>query len=851
MNHPTDSKFRNQNSNSSSPSPNSHSRSRSNSLSPRREPDQKKESNDKSHNKYHNTHNKINVDDEGKLYLANIPLNFSQQKIRQEFEKYGKVLELKLRKKTEVQNPYYFGYIKFCRKADSELALNNITKIYNWTVAPFNTKDKNANKERNLNNLNNNISNLNNLNNLNFNPNASLLQNEEKNNNINGGIKVREILVGNLPLSTSQTDLYKEFFIFGEISKIDLKPLDNQNQSYAYIKFRLINSALKALEQNDKMNYKGNILNITLSNVNQRRDIKGNESRYELNETNCKLIVVCLTKNKNLENNINETFVLNIFEKYGDIKYVLIKNINNRIHIFAEYYKPEHAALAIDQLNKNIEMKKLFGDENCEIDFYFRNKWNEINPCFNELNNNMPNSENNSNNFQNCNNNVNNVNNIMNNKNMMMPKMGMTPTLLLQFMQQQQNLLNKQLNNNINNKPQLNDINQINNLNLSNNLINANNIQPNPIQPNINMPYPYNPRFPYFPGFNLPQNSRNFPPTQNPSIKNLQILQALCNKAKMNLNNPNANMNAMNNLMPNYMNANININNNLNLKNNININNNINNNMNKNNNNKANEVNVKDILSQLMTDKNNQKHNNSNNNSDSDNCSVNGSHQSTEEMEYEKDYSLEGENLQIIWNGYLTKNGKDRINVDMYKIRGNIDDTYFKEITLNVVNRIQYEEVMKKRELGLVAISPQSITQKENFDSFSNYLQEKQRCGVINLSDNKYTLYIVSPCEFSKQFYVNPKKHLLGILVDANIDPSRTDTPIPPPVISLTEKRRLLSKNRKNDNAKKEKDSEQDKFKKLQQELKNNLDEDKIKNVEELIKQNPDFKSIIAKLSNS
>ena len=496
-------------------------------------------------------------------------------------------------------------------------------------------------------------------------------------------------------------------------------------------------------------------------------------------------------------------------------------------------------------------MKKLFGDENCEIDFYFRNKWNEINPCFNELNNMMPNSENNSNNFKNCNNNVNNVNNIMNNKNMMMPKMGMTPTLLLQFMQQQQNLLNKQLNNNINNKPQLNDKNQINNLNLSNNLINANNIQPNPIQPNINMPYPYNPRFPYFPGFNLPQNSRNFPPTQNPSIKNLQILQALCNKAKMNLNNPNANMNAMNNLMPNYMNANININNNLNLKNNININNNINNNMNKNNNNKANEVNVKDILSQLMTDKNNQKHNNSNNNSDSDNCSVNGSHQSTEEMEYEKDYSLEGENLQIIWNGYLTKNGKDRINVDMYKIRGNIDDTYFKEITLNVVNRIQYEEVMKKRELGLVAISPQSITQKENFDSFSNYLQEKQRCGVINLSDNKYTLYIVSPCEFSKQFYVNPKKHLLGILVDANIDPSRTDTPIPPPVISLTEKRRLLSKNRKNDNAKKEKDSEQDKFKKLQQELKNNLDEDKIKNVEELIKQNPDFKSIIAKLSNS
>ena len=848
MNHPIDSRHRNPKSNSSSPSPSAHSRSRSNSLSPRREHSPIIDSTDKSHNKHHNNNNQ----DEGKLYLANIPTNFSQQKIRQEFENYGKVLELKLRQKLDVPNPYYFGYIKFARKYDSELALNNITKKYNWTVAPFNTKDKNANKERNLNNLNNNISNLNNLNNLNFNPNASLLQNEEKNNNINGGIKVREILVGNLPLSTSQTDLYKEFFIFGEISKIDLKPMDNQ--SYAYIKFRLINSALKALEQNDKMNYKGNILNISLSNVNQRRDIKGNESRYELNETNCKLIVVCLSKNKTLVNSINENFVLNIFEKYGDIKYVLIKNINNRIHIFAEYYKPEHATLAIDELNKNGEIKKLLGDENCEIDFYFKNKWNEINPCSNELNNTIPNSENNSNNFQNCNNNVNNVNNaffnnLMNNKNLMMPNIGMTnPILLCQLMKQQQNLLNKQLNNNINNKPQLNDLNQINNINLTNNLINANNNPNNPIQPNINMSFPFNGPIPYFPGFNIQQQqSRNnppqnaFPQSQNPHIQNLQRLQALYNQRKMNLNNQNT---PMNNIMPNYMNSNVNINNNLNLKNNTN------------NNTKANDVKVNDLLKQIMTEKNTHKNNNnsSNNNSDSDNCSVNGSHQSTEEMEYEKDYSLEGENLQIIWNGYLTKNGKDRINVDMYKIRGNIDDTYFKEITLNVINRIQYEEVMKKRELGLVAISPQSITQKENFDSFSNYLQEKQRCGVINLSDNKYTLYIVSPCEFSKQFYVNPKKHLLGILVDTINDPTRAKTPIPPPVISLTEKRRLLSKNKKNDNGKKEKESEQDKINKLQQELKkigNNSDEDKIKNVEELIKKNPDFKKIFDKLGNS
>ena len=430
-------------------------------------------------------------------------------------------------------------------------------------------------------------------------------------------------------------------------------------------------------------------------------------------------------------------------------------------------------------------------------------------------------------NFQNNgNNNINSNINLMN-QNLMMQKMGMNnPAFLLQLMTQN-NLLNNKLN--INNKSQISDLNQINNINKTNNLINTNNSQ---IKPNLNVPLQYNtllPLYPNFPGFNLPQNPRNnfpnqFPPNSNAA--NLQLLQALLNKGQMNFNNMN-NMNP--NVIPNYMNANVT-------------------NMNKNiikDNNNTNEVN--DILNQLMTDKNNQK-NNSNNNSDTD--SINGSHQSTEEMEFEKEYSLEGENLQIIWNGFLTKNGKDRTNVDMYKIRGNIDDSYFKEITINVFNKISYDEVMRRRELGLVAISPQSITQKENFDSFINYLLEKQRCGVVNLSDNKYILYILSPCEFSQKFYINPKKHLLGILVDATVEPTRQQITIPPPVISLTEKRRLLSRNKKNEN-KKEKESEQEKIMKLKEELKKLEDigdEQGIKNMEEFIKQNPDFKKILDKL---
>ena len=821
MNHSSN---RNQDSKSRSNSQSSKSRSRSRSRSPSLQNESK--INNNPHERQKNN---------GKLYLANIPINIPQQRIKQEFEKYGKILDCKFYQKSGVPNPYYYGSITLSRKTEADLAMNNITKEYNWTVMPFNNNAKaknNSHKERNFNNLNKNISNINNLNKINIISNSALPQIDENNYNINGNMKVREITVGNLPLSTSKTDLYKEFFIFGEISKIDDTKII-ENAKIATIKYRLINSAIKAVEKNDKMNFKGNIITVNLSNSSQRKDIKGNENGYELNEGNCKLIVVvCLGKNMNT---LNEEDALKIFEKFGEIKTVLIKNINNKIHIFAEYYKPEHAKIAIDELNKDINLKQLFGDGNCEINYYFKNKSNEINPNLNDLNNINANYSNN---------NINNNVNLMNNQNLMMQKMGMTnPALLFQLMQQQKNIINKQLN--INNKSKLTDLNQLNNINIStnnsNNLINSNQNQIHPN--NINMPFPYNPRLPLFPnlpGYNLPQNNRNFP-NQN---QNLQLLQAFLNNPAFsnmsnnnfkNINNLNNMNNAnMNNMMPNYMN--MNINNNIN-----NINNNINNNKNK-----SNEVN--DILNQILSDKNSHKNNSSsNNNSDSDVSSINGSHQSAEEMDFEKEYSLEGENLQLIWSGFLTKNNKDRTSVDMYKIRGNIDDSSIKEVNINVFNKISYDEVMQKRELGLVAISPQTITQKENFDSFITYLHEKQRCGVVNLSGNKYILYLVSPSEFSKKFYINPKKHLLGIFVDISSEQGRTPGTIPPPVISLTEKRRLMSKNKKNE--KKEKENEQ--IKKLKEELKkleNNGGEEGIKSVEEIMKQNPELKDILNKL---
>ena len=223
------------------------------------------------HNSNHDSGNII----EGKLYLTNIPINIPEHKVKEEFERFGTVIDISLRKKLNIANPYYYGNITLSKKQEAEKAIEYITKNLKWYVEPFEkdrNKDKNSNKNKNQNNASNN---------------------KQENN-----IAVREILVKNLPNSTTEVNLYKEFFIYGEISKIELKN-GNDNKKYAFIKYRLVSSAIKACEEMKNMNFNGNTIKVNFSNIAQRKDIKGNEEGYELNENNCKLIIVSLNKNCN------------------------------------------------------------------------------------------------------------------------------------------------------------------------------------------------------------------------------------------------------------------------------------------------------------------------------------------------------------------------------------------------------------------------------------------------------------------------------------------------------------------------------------------------------------------------
>ena len=62
---------------------------------------------------------------------------------------------------------------------------------------------------------------------------------------------------------------------------------------------------------------------------------------------------------------------------------------------------------------------------------------------------------------------------------------------------------------------------------------------------------------------------------------------------------------------------------------------------------------------------------------------------------------------------------------------------------------------------------------------------------------------MVPTYEFSRKIYQNPKKHLLGILVDSNVEPKinvdMNNLNLPPPVISYMERKLMMQKKKKDD----------------------------------------------------
>ncbi len=164
-------------------------------------------------------------------------------------------------------------------------------------------------------------------------------------------------------------------------------------------------------------------------------------------------------------------------------------------------------------------------------------------------------------------------------------------------------------------------------------------------------------------------------------------------------------------------------------------------------------------------------------------------------------YSLENENLKIIWSGDISKNNKERLGVIAYILRGDCENILDMNNGLNIEHRTNYEDVGKKRQKGLIVFTPQNETQSKMFDSYINYFTERRKAGIAYLKNSGDLIYILAPSEFSKNFYQNPKKHLLGVVCEKKDGQNKTNEnnnilffSQPPPVVSQEEKKLLLKK---------------------------------------------------------
>ena len=199
-------------------------------------------------------------------------------------------------------------------------------------------------------------------------------------------LKVRELWIGNLPQDINEQTLYKYFFMYGEITKIEI----NYRRGYAFIRYKLVKSASVAYEKSKNKEFNGKKFRMLYSDSGKRNGIIVDEPGFVLSEKTCKLIHVSLNKGSVIS---SENIIREVFGVYGKIKEISQRNFPGyRPSIYIEYIKYEDAQKCVEDMSKdsNYENRKKIGDPNCDITFYFQRKQYPENIPHNNINNMRP-----------------------------------------------------------------------------------------------------------------------------------------------------------------------------------------------------------------------------------------------------------------------------------------------------------------------------------------------------------------------------------------------------------------------------------------------------------------------------
>jgi RNA recognition motif-containing protein len=313
-----------------------------------------------------------------KLYISNLGSNETEKHVMDEFRKYGEVLDISIKRKNGQSN--YFGFIIMQNKYQGEQAAREISRNFGWKVTVYDRDDSSRRNRSRSNSKSRSRSRSRRKTSINSmeepqSDNKSIPQQQVQSIEEIRSVKVREIWIGNLPPNTAEQTLYNAFFIYGEITKIDINPIKN----YAFVKYRLLASASKAVEKSKNLMLQNNQLKVNFSDTRRNKDIIGDEPGYELNENSCKLVHITFN---NQQIQLNENTLKEQLKKYGNIKAFSIRP--NPLSVYVEYMKTEEASALVNdmsiQSDPQGEKKKLLGEINCDVNFYFKKKIPTTNP---------------------------------------------------------------------------------------------------------------------------------------------------------------------------------------------------------------------------------------------------------------------------------------------------------------------------------------------------------------------------------------------------------------------------------------------------------------------------------------
>lgn len=120
------------------------------------------------------------------------------------------------------------------------------------------------------------------------------------------------------------------------------------------------------------------------------------------------------------------------------------------------------------------------------------------------------------------------------------------------------------------------------------------------------------------------------------------------------------------------------------------------------------------------------------------------------------------DNHEIIWSGYITKNKQGRVGVDAIVNKG--DDSVFQgDFNLNISHRAPFDEVLKRPHKAIVTFVASNETQNGQFQEYIKYFLERNRAGVATLHDS--VLYLLPPCEITNGIQKITDNEILGIFV--------------------------------------------------------------------------------------